>query len=107
MKDKVKFVSAVLAASVLLAASAGALVVTGLAGSEEEAMEEGNKPDTESLYMVMDVDGNIGVYYRQALLYSTDISVYGLPESDQRQLQEGVRVETYGQVLSLLEDYSS
>ncbi len=107
MKNKVKFVSTVLAASLLLAASAGALVVTGLAGPVEEEVEGEEKLDTESLYMVMDVDGNIGVYYKQALLYCTDISVYGLPESDQRQLQEGVSADTYGQVLSLLEDYSS
>ncbi len=115
MNRKIRISAILSAIAVLCAASSGAMVVTRLAKEPAVSPAEpigpsepaGTSVPAETGYRVAELDGRIGVYYMGELLYCTDISVYSLREADRTLLQEGVRAETYGEVLSLLEDFGS
>ncbi len=115
MNPKIRITAILSAVAVLCAASSGALVVTRLAKEPADvpaapispSEPAGTSVPPETGYRLAELGGCIGVYYMGELLYCTDISVYSLREADRTLLQEGVRAETYGEVLSLLEDFGS
>ncbi len=115
MNRKIRIAAILSAVTVLCAASSGALVVTRLAKEPAVPPAEPTGPSepngtsvpAETGYRLAELGGCIGVYYMGKLLYCTDISVYSLREADRTLLQKGVRAETYGEVLSLLEEFGS
>lgn len=113
MNRKIRISAILSAVSVLCAASAGALVVTRCVSapadlpSEPAGLSVPDSAPSETGYRLSELGGRIGVYYMGELLYCTEISVYSLREADRTLLQEGVRAETYSEVLSLLEDFGS
>lgn len=67
--------------------------------------------DTSSLavgWIVKEHDGRIGIFDREGvLLFVLDTYIKTLPEADKRLLGEGIFIETKGQLLSLIEDYTA
>lgn len=74
---------------------------------EEEILEE--FVDLEECYYIKATDGYVTVYMAdQETVYEyTTIPVKELPEDIQKQLKNGKKVQTMGQVYGFLENYSS
>lgn len=72
---------------------------------------ETDAQDTTSLdigWIVKEYDGRIGIFDREGvLLFVLDTYIKTLPEADKRLLGEGIVIETKGQLLSLIEDYTA
>lgn len=63
--------------------------------------------DAESSYRITAQDGFLCVYNGEAFLYSTDIPLDTLPESDRLLLQEGIYVQTREQLAERMEDFGA
>ena len=73
-------------------------IVSGVPAEEEDY-----------LYILREKDGRLAVYFRgQSEPQMTfDVPVRTLPELDQRQLEEGIKVKDYQSLVNLIEDYIS
>lgn len=63
----------------------------------------------EDIYMLKEYDGKLAVFVEGEEEPQDIFNVYikTLPAFDQGQLHQGIKVESYGELLSLIEDYIS
>ena len=69
--------------------------------AREYSKQEKNK------YILKEHNNCISVFYGEENLKDTGIELSGLREHDREILSDGIMVNTYGEVLSLLEDFES
>jgi hypothetical protein len=102
MKAKFKVTIFIVALSIFISLFSAIVV---LADNREEERADA---DTETgVYTIKELDGRIGVFYMDDLIYFTDIEVDTLPSSDRILLHSGIETESYESVVRLLEDYST
>ena len=61
-------------------------------------------------YILRNYDGHIGIFYGEfdkVPAIETDIQVSTLREIDQKLLEDGIRADSYEEILKLLEDFNS
>jgi len=76
---------------------------------QEKPKAENVVTENEEGFVVKTYYGNIGVFSlgEKAPLYITDIETSSLRDVDKQELQRGISIKTYEEVLRLLEDFNS
>ncbi len=102
MKKRFWILAALLALSLLAAATAAAVCTAQDRVPEEEppAAEAGG-------YILTAAEGTIGLYRDGELILRTDVPLAGLRETDRVQVEAGIRLETFEEALMLLEDFGA
>ena len=72
----------------------------------EDTAREYSKPE-KNKYILKEHNNCISVFYGEEKVKDTGIELYGLRAHDREILSDGIMVNTYGEVLSLLEDFES
>ncbi len=75
----------------------------------EKKVEQAPKAQREFEYLLKEYEGRLAVFFHEEEAPQTvfDVYVSTLPEYDRGQLQQGVPVKDYGELLKRIEDYIS
>jgi hypothetical protein len=78
-------------------------------GAAEITAETAELKEPEDMYIIKEHDGRVAVYTAGETEpeFVLDVLVRYLPDLDREQMQEGVPVKDYDELVALLEDYSS
>ena len=99
MRKRFWILAALLALSILAAVTAAALCeVRGPAPAQDPAPEG---------YVLTGADGMIGVFRNGELILRTDVRLDGLRVGDRALVEEGIRSDSYEEILRLLEDFGA
>ena len=66
------------------------------------AFEETNP---ETIYLIKDFNGKIGIFENDALIYTLDVYIFSLPQKDQKLLSEGISVSSKEELYEIIEEY--
>lgn len=101
-------------AQMCLVMAAAVLAGTTLTGGDREAEKQAAPAQvmaetlsSEKIYMLRDLNGFIAVYVNGELEMVTDIPVALLRGVDQAELEKGIKVNSYEELLKLIEDFGS
>jgi len=111
VKKYIAFFASTLALAFAITAAAAALAPKfgETRASLDDAVEAFAEYDAKS-YIVRDDGGRIAVYspnFREKPAITTEIVTANLPSHDRAELLRGISVETYEEVLELLQDFSN
>lgn len=89
----------------------------GVMGNEPMEQEAANEEDTLSIkaissrpdYLVKEHNGVVAVFFDGDTkpMIETDISISGLRQNDRELIEQGIALQSYNEVLGLLEDFGS
>jgi hypothetical protein len=100
----------VMAASYLVISPPAKPELAPASGSAAETAAEAEEPlEPEYMYVIKEHEGRVAVFPAGATEPELvlDVLVRYLPDLDRKQMQEGVPVKDYDELVALLEDYSS
>lgn len=101
MRKRFWILASLLALSVLAAATAAALC-------EVRQPETADIPPSEETgYILTGVNGEIGVFRDGELILRTGVDLGSLRAGDRARVEEGIRSESYEEILMLLEDFGA
>lgn len=69
------------------------------------AVFEETEEAIETIYVLKEYNGKIGIFENEALIYTLDTYIFTLPENDKKLLTEGISVSTQEELYDLLEQY--
>ena len=72
---------------------------------EENDIPAFEETKTETLYLIKEFNGKIGIFENDALIYTLDVYIFTLPKKDQKLLSEGISVSSKEELYKIIEEY--
>ena len=72
---------------------------------EENDIPAFEETKTETLYLIKEFNGKIGIFENDALIYTLDVYIFTLPKKYQKLLSEGISVSSKEELYKIIEEY--